>query len=384
MRVAIIGGGIGGLAAALSLRRAGFEVEVFEQAPELLDIGAAIAVWPNAMRVLQNLGLGEEILKHAGVIEHVQWLEHDGRLLKHFKLPQTPAPAVALHRADLQHVLQRAIPGQLLHLGSHFEGFEQFPQEKRIAARFADGSLVECELLIGADGLHSRTREQLLGDGQPVYRGYTVWRGITERTPDALPPLTAMELYGRGQRFGIGPVGAGRTGWWATVNEDERAADTMAERQRKLLDHFADWYAPVRELIEGTPARAILRNPAYDRAPVGRWSEGRVTLLGDAAHPMTPNLGQGGCMAIEDGSVLARCLLKHGERVESALRVYERLRHARTSAVTRYSLRYGAVGQWEGGAATKMRSKLLGMLPVALGRKLLRLLFDYDAEGVAV
>jgi 2-polyprenyl-6-methoxyphenol hydroxylase-like FAD-dependent oxidoreductase len=384
MRIAIIGGGIGGLTAALSLRRAGLDAEVFEQAPELLDVGAAIAVWPNAMRALQSLGLGEEILRHAGAIEQVRWLDQHGRLLKEFALPRTDAPAVALHRADLQNALRGAFPAHLFHLGKTFESFELLPKGEGVVARFADGSSVTCELLIGADGLHSRVREQILRDGQPVYRGYTVWRGITPQTPAALPPLMAIEVYGRGQRFGIGPVGLGRTGWWATANEDEHAkAETAAERQAKLLDLFAGWYAPIRELIEGTPATTILRNPAYDRPPAEKWGEGRVTLLGDAAHPMTPNLGQGGCMAIEDGPVLAHCLVKY-ERQADALQGYERLRHRRTAAVTNYSLRYGRLGQWEGTAAVRLKGELIRMLPSALGQKLLRLLFDYDADSVPV
>jgi 2-polyprenyl-6-methoxyphenol hydroxylase-like FAD-dependent oxidoreductase len=179
--------------------------------------------------------------------------------LKGFALPRTQAPAVALHRADLQRALRQAFPAQLFHLGKTFESFQLLSHEEQneqVAARFADGSSVNCDLLIGSDGLHSRVREQLLQDGQPVYRGYTVWRGITPRTPAALPTQTAIEVYGRGQRFGIGPVGLGRTGWWATANEGEHATgETSSERRAKLLDLFAGWYAPILE----HPAKSCLR-----------------------------------------------------------------------------------------------------------------------------
>jgi 2-polyprenyl-6-methoxyphenol hydroxylase-like FAD-dependent oxidoreductase len=374
MKIAIIGGGIGGLSAALALRRAGFEPEVFEQASQLLDVGAAIAVWPNAMRILQNLGLGEDILKKAGLIHQVRWLNWDGRLLRHFNLPKTDAPAIALHRADLQHTLLQALPQKCVHLGKTFESYQRVRDQMR--ADFIDGSYITCDVLIGADGLHSRTRARALKDGQPVYRGYTVWRGITDSTPATLMPSTAIEVYGRGKRFGIGPVGLGRTGWWATANEEEESAfETPSERQRKLLDLFDGWYAPVIELIKTTPTLSILRNSAYDRTPTSKWGRGSLTLLGDAAHPATPNLGQGGCMAIEDAMTLANCLLKYRNRFE-ALRVYERLRHARTSAVTKYSLRYGIVGQWESRPAAWIRSAMLSMIPETLGQRLLRLLFD--------
>lgn len=376
MKIAIIGGGIGGLSAALALRRVGFEPEVFEQAPALLDVGAAIAVWPNAMRVLQTLGLGALVLQRAGLIKQARWVNWDGRLLSNFKLPDTEAPAVALHRADLQNILLHALPQQFVHLGKNFLSYQREPELMR--ADFTDGSSITCQVLIGADGIHSRTRAQALKDGPPVYRGYTVWRGITASTPASLLPSTAIEVYGRGKRFGIGPVGLGRTGWWAAANEDETAGENPDTRQQKLLDLFEGWYAPVIELIKTTPPSSIRRSSTYDRAPVGVWGEGSMTLLGDAAHPMTPNLGQGGCMAIEDAMVLASCLLKYRKPGE-ALRVYERLRSARTRAVTRYSLRYGILGQWESRPATWMRGKLFSMIPELLGQKLLRLLFDYDA-----
>src|SRR5947209_6990791 len=234
-RILIIGGGIGGLSAALALRRAGLEPQVFEQAPALLEVGAAIAVWPNAMRVLRSLGLGETVTERGGLLKHARWLGQDGRVFNHFPFPDEDVPGVALHRADLQGALLRALPPDSIHLGKTFEGFSQNNEEVR--ARFADGSEVACDVLVAADGLHSRARRQLLGDGAPVYRGYTVWRGIAELEHDALVPDTATEIYGSGRRFGIGPVGLGRTGWWATANEPE-AVESVSEHQNKLLKLF--------------------------------------------------------------------------------------------------------------------------------------------------
>lgn len=381
MRIAIIGGGVGGLSAALALRQCGFAPEVFEQADELLEVGAAIAVWPNAMRVLTRLGVGEAAAGRAGVLRRARWLRHDGRTLKGFELPEGDAPAVALHRADLQTALRRALPPPSLHLGKRLVRYAPDGGEAR--AEFADGTTTACEVLIGADGLHSRVRAQLLGDGPPVYRGYAVWRGVTRLEHPALPPQTATEFYGAGRRFGVGPVGMGRTGWWATLNGPEGAAEPPSERGRKLSEAFAGWCAPVCELVGATPPESILRNDTYDRPPAARWGAGRVTLLGDAAHPVTPNLGQGGCMAIEDAVVLARCLSKY-RPAESALRAYESRRRARTAYVARYSLRYGAFGQWQSPAALRLRDALLASVPAALGQKLLRLVFDYDAYGVEV
>ena len=381
MRIVIVGAGIGGLSAALALRREGFEPHVFEQAPALLEVGAAIAVWPNAMRVLQKLDVGAAVTERGGLLRHARWLDRDGRVFNHFPFPDEDVPGVALHRADLQGVLLRALPPDSIHLGKTFERFSQGQGEAR--ARFAGGAEVACDVLVAADGLHSLARAQLLGDGPPVYRGYAVWRGIARLEHAALPPDTATEVYGSGRRFGVGPVGLGRTGWWATANEPEGAAETPSEHREKLLGLFGGWCAPVEELVGATPSETILRNSTYDRPPAARRGEGRVTLLGDAAHPMTPNFGQGGCMAIEDAAVLARCLSKYGD-AERALRAYEARRRTRTARVTRYSLRYGAVGQWQSPPAVRLRARLLSSVPQSAGRRLLRLIFDYDAYAAEV
>jgi 2-polyprenyl-6-methoxyphenol hydroxylase-like FAD-dependent oxidoreductase len=381
MRVVIIGGGIGGLAAALALRREGFEPLVYERAPALLEVGAAIAVWPNAFRVLEHLGLGETVLARAGRIRSVRWLGREGREYNHFDFPRASAPAVALHRADLQGALLRSLPAGSVHLGKTFAGFDDEGGEVR--ARFDDATEVACDVLVGADGLHSRVRGQLLGDGGPVYRGYTVWRGVARVEHAALASGTASEIYGEGRRFGIGPVGLGRTGWWATANEPSETAESAAEHAPKLLRLFGDWCAPVRELIEATPSETILRNAAYDRPTAARWGAGRVTMLGDAAHPMTPNLGQGGCVAVEDAAVLARCLAKYRD-VRTALLTYESRRRSRAAAVASYSRHYGAFGQWHARAAAVLRARLLSSVPESVGRKLLSLVFDYDAYQIEV
>jgi 2-polyprenyl-6-methoxyphenol hydroxylase-like FAD-dependent oxidoreductase len=381
MRIVIVGGGIGGLTLALALRREGFEPAVYERAPALLEVGAAIAVWPNAYRVLERLGLGETVLARAGHMRSVRWLGRDGRLYNHFTFPETSAPAVALHRADLQGALLHSLPPESVQLGKTFAGFDVEGEEVR--ARFEGGTEVACDLLVGADGLHSRVRAQLLGDGEPVYRGYTVWRGVARLEHAALQTGTASEIYGEGQRFGVGPVGLGRTGWWATANEPEATLESAAEHAPKLKSLFEDWCAPVRELIEATPSESILRNAAYDRPAAARWGEGRVTMLGDAVHPMTPNLGQGGCIAVEDAAILARCLAKYDDP-RAALRVYESRRRARAARVASYSRRYGVFGQWQSSAATHLRARLLSSVPEALGMRLLSLVFDYDAYAVEV
>lgn len=381
MRIAIIGGGIGGLSAALALRHLGLAPEVFEQAPELLEVGAAIAVWPNAMRGLSKLGLREEILQHAGVIEHIRWLDWRGKPLNSVRLAAGNYPAVALHRADLQNALLHALCPGSIHLGKVFAAFQQ--TEREIEVQFADGSAIRCDLLIGADGLHSRVRTAIVDAAPPSFRGYNVWRGITRQIPRQIAPATATEIHGSGRRFGIGPVGLNRLGWWASANPaaDDRAYNGSGHDPKvELLKLFTDWTEPVLELIESTKSDTIIKTAALDRPASRTWGVGRATLLGDAIHPTTPNLGQGGCIAIEDAIVLARCLTGIGD-AEAALRCYERLRYARTSAVSRYSRLYGTIGQWE---SVRLRAWVLSLLTEGLAQRALSLIFDYDAWEVPI
>jgi len=373
VQIAIIGGGIGGLTAALALQKSGFECEVFEQAPALLNVGAAIALWPNAMRVLQRLNLAEKILERAGVMSEIRWLDQNGWLINRVSISQPDAvPAVALHRADLQSILVETLPPASLRLGHAL--VSQTQRGDKMIATFANGRSIESDFLIGADGIHSDVRAQLINDGEPIYRGYTVWRGISPVVPKMIPPATAIEIHGRGKRFGIGPVGVGRIGWWASANTPH--ADHLPQL-------FAGWYRPVLELIEATPPSSILTTTACDRNANRTWGRGRMTLLGDAIHPTTPNLGQGGCLAMEDAMVLARCFEKYGP-TEEALRNYERTRYKRTTAISNYSRYYGSIGQWENIWARALRRTTLALLPEPLAQRLMQIVFNYDATTVLI
>jgi 2-polyprenyl-6-methoxyphenol hydroxylase-like FAD-dependent oxidoreductase len=373
-QIAIVGGGIGGLTTALALKQSGFDSEVFEQAPALHDVGAAIAIWPNAMRILERLNLADQILAKAGVLKEIRWVDQNGWLINSVTIPQTP-PAVALHRADLQHILVQALPASSLHLAHTLVNHSQ--QHDKVIATFANGRSIEAGFLIGADGIHSHAREQFLNDGDPVYRGYIVWRGISQTTPSSIPPNTAIEIQGRGKRFGIGPVGLGRTGWWAAANLG------IDDTHQDLSRLFAGWYRPALDLIEATPDSSILTTRAFDRPANKRWGTGRMTLLGDAIHPTTPNLGQGGCLAMEDAIVLARCFEKYGA-VEVALRNYERHRYQRTKMISSYSRYYGAMGQWENVWARGLRRAALALAPEPLAHRLMQIVFDYDSTKVAL
>jgi 2-polyprenyl-6-methoxyphenol hydroxylase-like FAD-dependent oxidoreductase len=360
----IIGGGIGGLAAAIALRRAGIQATVYERADEIRAVGAGLALWANAVRALGRLGLGDAV-RAIGVPEASAAIQSwrgetlipmSSRDLEH-KLGEV---SIVVHRADLQAVLQSALDGDAVRLGARCTGFAQ--DQEGVTAQFADGTSARGDLLIGADGLHSAVRAQLFGATPPRYAGYTAWRAVA---PFDHARLTPGETMGRGARFGMAPVGGGRAYWYATLNTSEGGRDSEGGLKRALLEVFRGWHAPIEALIEATDEAAILRNDIYDRDPLPYWSVGRITLLGDAAHPMTPNLGQGACQALEDAVVLADAL-EDGDSVAAALKAYERRRIERTTTLVRQARQVGAVGQWSNPLACRLRDALMKYVVVRM------------------
>jgi FAD-dependent urate hydroxylase len=358
MKITIIGGGIGGLTTAIAMRRRGHEVAVYERASELREAGAGITLWPNAMRVLFDLGVGEAIASRGLRLGKAAIRAAGGRVLSETEPDALErrfgAPAIALHRADLLTSLLEALPRDVIHLGATCSGVTA--DGKRPEAHFTDGANVRSDLVIGADGIHSAVRRHLFPSIQPRYSGYTGWRGVTRHSATA-----AGETWGRGARFGIVPIGQGRVYWFATRNAPAGTHHTPEENRARLLETFGDWHQPIRDLIATTPAEAILQNDIIDIAPFTTWSRGRVVLLGDAAHPTTPNLGQGACMAIESAAVLAEELDKWD--VDTAIEAYVRRRAPRAARITNESWRIGAVGQLEGRLSTALRNAVMRAVP---------------------
>ena len=364
----VAGAGIGGLSAAIALRRAGFEVAVFERAPELGEVGAGLLLAANAQKALGRLGLAETVAglgTPASAFEIRSWR---GRVLAGNPAGELEkkigTPSVAVHRADLQALLMRDAGGPL-RLGAEVEGFGQ--DEGGVTVSLAGGGEERADLLVGADGLRSRVRASLFGPARPRYAGYTAWRAVAEPGEELLPWGTGFESWGLGARFGCAHIGGGRIYWFATANAPEGGRDgpigSPTGPKATLLRRFGDWHSPITGLIGTAREDAILRTDIYDREPLGeRWGRGRVTLLGDAAHPMTPDLGQGAAQAMEDAVALARCLQESGATAE-ALRRYERLRSARAAMVVRRSRRVGRVGQLESPLLCLLRDRALAMTP---------------------
>jgi 2-polyprenyl-6-methoxyphenol hydroxylase-like FAD-dependent oxidoreductase len=365
LKAIIVGGGIGGLTTAIALRRAGVEAVVFERAPELREIGAGISLWANAMKVLVRLGLYDAVLAAGRPLRPKGQLRSPGGDV-FYEIPAVAmeerfgAVTVVVHRADLQKVLLGALDAGALRLGAEVVGLEQ--DDAGVIARFADGQEERVDFLIGADGLRSAVRARILGDGEPRYAGYVAWRGVARLADDPLVSLAAAETWGRGERFGMAKLGQGRVYWYATRNAPEEVEDVPERRKEELLARFGGWHEPIPALIGATKESDIHRDGIYDREPVKHWGRGRATLLGDAAHPMTPDLGQGACQAIEDAIVLSGCLEEVGD-LEAALKLYEARRVGRVAYVVRRSRRLGRVGQLENPLACRLRDAAIKAIP---------------------
>lgn len=367
--IAIAGGGIAGLTAALALARRGLAVTVFEQAPDLAEIGAGLQVSPNAWRVLDGLGLGAAIMAASIAPEAIRIRSaRGGRTVATVPLGATAearwgAPYRVVHRADLQEIVATAAvaAGADLRLGARIEGFD--PREDAVEVATEAGEAERFAALIGADGLWSTVRLRIAGEGAPRYSRKVAWRATMPA--DALPPgIAATETglwLGRDAHLVHYAVRDGReinvvavtTGDW---REPGWSAPGDAER---IAGHFADW---------PDAARAVVAAPGTwhcwalaDRPPLERWGEGAVTLIGDAAHPMLPFLAQGAAIGIEDAHVLAANLAGSAD-IAGALRRYEARRRARAARVQKAARANGEIYHL-GGLAAAARDTALSLMP---------------------
>jgi len=376
--IAIIGGGIGGVAAAVALRQSGIDATVYERAPQMREVGAGMMLWPNATRVLRDIGVLEDVLLRSGSSTNFLVRASGGKVLMNIALGKFDVPAICVRRADLLSVLLAALqPGQV-RLGHEFQHLEESNDKVRVY--FAHGDVKEHDAVIGADGIRSPVRQSLFGASDPIYRGYIVWRGVARYDGGPIGRGTNSETWGIGKRFGILDIGQGKVTWYATLNVPSDHQDASCGRKREIRHAFDGWHDPIADLIEATADDAILKNGAYDNVPLRRWGNGLVTLLGDAAHPCTPNLGQGGCMALEDALVLAKCI-DRDISIVNAMRRYESLRYSRTRHIQQRSLVMGHIGQWENRFIARGRQMVTNLLPARLFEHNLRKVYSYEIPG---
>jgi 2-polyprenyl-6-methoxyphenol hydroxylase-like FAD-dependent oxidoreductase len=337
--LAIVGAGMGGLAAAATLRQTGFDVRVYEQAPAFARVGAGVQMMPNSMKVLRGIGVEAPLRRVAfQPYSHLNREWDTGGVIRELPMPEDlfGAPYLCMHRADLQNTLRGAVPAEIIHLDKKLVGLEQ--RSSAIELRFADGTRAQADAVIGADGVHSVVRDIIIGPDMPIHGGRIAYRGV----------FSSALLNGL-------DIGASRTKWWGPdrhiviyyvtaargevyfVTSVPEPAEWMTRESwsamgdvGELRKAYEGFHHDVRAVLEA--CRDCHKWAILDRDPLPRWSDGRVALLGDACHPMTPYMAQGAATAIEDAAVLARCLTEVDD-IEPAFQRYEAHRKPRTSRI---------------------------------------------------
>lgn len=377
--VAIVGGGIGGLSAAIALRDAGLQVQVFDQAPALTEVGAGLSLWANGTKALADLGLAAKLRQSGAPLRSLESRRPAGQVLHHTDLAPVDRTfryvSSAMHRGKLLQLLLGEVPAQSVLTSSRLR--RVVLDEDLPTLVFGDDTRVTADAVVGADGSFSTVRRQLHPDAVPEYAGYATWRGIAEiDAPPSWPTNALVRTVGRGEYFGIGEIAARRYLWYATKT---RALDEPESGGRKatLLRHFGRWHSPIPQLIEATPEADMLLHPVYKMGPLEPWTQGSVTLLGDAAHPIEPSLGMGAALVIEDAVVLGTCFGR-ASTVEDAFALYERTRRPRVNRMVRWSHALARSEQLVDPVLTTIRDLGTRVTPSSLTRALALKAFDFN------
>jgi 2-polyprenyl-6-methoxyphenol hydroxylase-like FAD-dependent oxidoreductase len=339
MNVGVVGGGIGGLALAVALRRAGIDSFVIERSTAPQPVGGGFVMWSNGMAALAELGLADEVAATGSEIEVFELLSEGGGLLARIPVSEISRsrgrPTVCVRRAAVWEALNRALGDVGVRYGVECIGFAARGSDKA-SARLAEGESEDVDVLVGADGRESVIRRQLLDDGAPHAAGVVSWSAVIPFEHPLVPRGLMRTHIGRGRQFIFHPCGSGQYYWSAELRQGDDGIPSGAAID--LASFYEGFPEPVASLIGATPANVIVRAEIRYRKPARRWGDGHVTLLGDAAHLMTPNTGQGANQALEDAVVLADQLQRGNDDPVEALRAYEAIRQARTAKVMNAAL----------------------------------------------
>lgn len=376
MKVAIIGGGIGGLTTAAALHKIGIKAHVYERAETFQPIGAGIGIGSNAMLALQKVGVAENIVKAGMPLYEQRFLD------EHFAVMNTidfsllkkkfGEENIAIQRAELHEALFHAVDSAYVHFNHQVSAFTEM--ETDVTISFQNGQEKTFDYVIAADGIHSIFRQRLVPNSAPRFAHYTCWRGTTKNKDDVTSHVSS-EAWSAGGRFGWAPLANGDVYWFACVNAGENDEYYASMGQAGVAHLFAHYPDPVNRLITEAKDDSFLHHDLYDIAPLNTFVYGRIVLLGDAAHATTPNMGQGAGQAIEDAYELMYALETESS-IDRAFARYDRRRVAKTKKVIQRSRQIGWAAQWEHEGLIAFRNTVFPYVPKSWLFQSLTFLFD--------
>lgn len=374
MKVAIIGGGIGGLTTALAFKkyRPEIEIEIYESSIELKPIGAGLILAANAVMAFDQLGIKEKNLKAGNILEKIQIKDRKGRLLteennlaihEHSNIVYN----FSIHRADLQRILLDELGDIKLNLNKTATTFTK--KDSKVYVQFSDDTIIEANFIIATDGIHSVFRKSLIPTSSIRFAGYTCWRGVTTHLPSNFNFSTASETWGEGNRFGIVPLSDNRIYWFACIRSKKKNNQVFAAfTKTQLAASFKNFHSPIVELIHSTSDRSILWNDIIDLKPINQFAFTTILLLGDAAHATTPNIGQGACQAIEGAVILGKIIQKISN-IEDAFKLFEKKRLKRVHSIVRRSWLIGKIAHLKNPILATIRNLSMNLLFAKISKK---------------
>jgi 2-polyprenyl-6-methoxyphenol hydroxylase-like FAD-dependent oxidoreductase len=371
--VTIIGAGIGGLTTALTLKKRGLNVALYESSAEIKPVGAGILIAHNAMQVFQKLGIHDTIAKAGNSISHIKIT--DTQLNDISSVDLTPYEIkygvrnIAIHRGELQKILANEIGYDKINLSKRLT---QIEKRELFQLTFEDHSTIESKVVIGADGIHSVVRNQLFKKSTLRKANQKCWRGICEIELPEKYHNEVIEAWGKGKRFGFVKISTKKVYWFAVVNSENVKTDTV-----DLAAMFKEFHRDILDLILATNKDQIIANEIIDLKPINKWQNKNICLIGDAAHATTPNMGQGACQAIEDAYVLGK-LLDEGTVLEETFEKYEKLRIKKAHQIVHSSWTFGKIAHIENPFGIWIRNKMMKIMPQSVNRKQLDMVFTLN------